>query len=355
MPWGELVIQDIEIEQPDEYVSFEVTTNRQTRWTFNGVGIDRVRALLAECGLSESLISASLQANRVQSNATALIVMPTDEAVMALSSSGRSKLYSYLAQWPENRYMVNAYHFVPSRLDDLLEMGGISPTARDQIKKLMYERAGHFYFSDPEIVLRGLTDASERQRLLRVLTSQRGVLARLKVNNDSNIDALLGYWGNIPGVNSKDLRPLMESLRKEPEGGTMSLLYLLPPFARERLYTFPQSDQAEETAGDCHWSALNFFNATPDNRLRDSAFASQHIKEQYFPIGQPSRYGDLIFITNQAGQVIHSAVYIADDICFTKNGVNFAQPWILMRMADLSDVYTTDGEPKLLFYRRKEA
>ncbi len=355
MPWGELIIQDIDIEQPDEYVSFEATNNRQTRWTFNGIGLGRVRELLAENGLSGGLIDASLQPDRVQSSTTGVIMKPTDEAVMSLSRGGREKLYSYLAQWPENHYMANAYHFVPSRLDALLATGGISSAARDQVSKLVYERAGHFYFSDPEIVLRGLSDTAERQRLLRVLTSQRAVLARLKVNENSNIDALLGYWGNMPGVNRKDLRPLLDSLRREPEGGSISLLYLLPEFARQRLYTFPYPDEAEKIASDCHWTALNFFNDKPDDRLRDGAFASNQIKEQYYPIGQPSSCGDLVFITNQAGEVIHSAVYIADDICFTKNGVNFAQPWILMHMADLSDVYTVAGEPKMLFYRRKQS
>lgn len=355
MPWGELIVQDIDIEQPDEYVSFEATNNRQTRWTFNGIGLGGVRELLAKSGLSGELIDASLQPDRVQSSATGVILNPTDEVVMGLSRSGREKLYSYLAQWPENRYMANAYHFVPSRLDALLATGGISSAARDQVSKLVYERAGHFYFSDPEIVLRGLSDATERQGLLRVLTSQRAVLAHLKVDGNSNIDALLGYWGNMPGVSRKDLRPLLESLRREPEGGSISLLYLLPEFARQRLYTFPYPDEAGKIASDCHWTALNFFNNKPDDRLRDNAFASNQIKENYYPIGQPSSCGDLVFITNQAGEVIHSAVYIADNICFTKNGVNFAQPWILMRMTDLSDVYTTDGEPKILFYRRKQA
>jgi len=353
-PWGKLIVQDIEIEQPNEYVSFEDTARRQTCWTFMGIGMERVRELLAESGLSARLTDACLKPDRVQSSATALIIKPTDEAVMALSSAGREKLYTYLAQWPENHYMKNAYHFMPARLHALMSTGGISPAARDQVSKLVYERAGHFYFSDPEIVLRGLPDPAERQRLLKVMTSQRAVLARLKVDADSNIDALMGYWGNMPGVSRKDLRPLLESLSKGAEGGSISLLYLLPPFARERLYTFPYPNKVGDVVSDCHWSALNFTNEVPDDRLQDGAFASNYIREKYYPIGQPSAYGDLVFITNEAGNVAHSAVYIADDICFTKNGANFAQPWILMHMADLSDVYTVAGEPKMLFYRRKD-
>jgi hypothetical protein len=355
MPWGDLSIEDIDIEQPDEYVSFEATTHRETCWTFKGTGLDSIRGLLAACGLDGGLIEDSLKPERVENSATAVIVKPTDEAVLALPPGGRAKLYTHLAQWPENRYMATPYHFMPSKLSALLDKGGISPAARNQVNRLVYERAGHSYFSDPEIVLRGLDDADERQRLLRVLTSQSAVLACLNVAADSNIDALMGYWGSLPGVSDKDLRPLLESLHRKPEGGSISLLYLLPRFARERLYTFPYPGQATEQASDCHWTALNFFNEMPDDRLRDNAFASSRIKDGFYPIGRPSRCGDLVFITNPAGEVIHSAVFIAGDICFTKNGVNFAQPWILMRMEDLSDVYTVAGEPKMLFYRRKEA
>jgi len=65
--------------------------------------------------------------------------------------------------------------------------------------------------------------------------------------------------------------------------------------------------------------------------------------------------GDLIFLLDGKGAVIHSAVYIADDLVFTKNGINYAQPWILMRIKTLLGVYTCTAEPKVLYYRRKDS
>ncbi len=61
-----------------------------------------------------------------------------------------------------------------------------------------------------------------------------------------------------------------------------------------------------------------------------------------------------MFVLNPDGGVIHSAVYIADDIVFTKIGANFAQPWILMRMENLLHVYTLNKEPTAVFYRHKD-
>lgn len=52
-------------------------------------------------------------------------------------------------------------------------------------------------------------------------------------------------------------------------------------------------------------------------------------------------------------QAVHAAVYIADDIVFTKNGNNIRQPWILMRLKNLIAAYSVAGQPHILVYRNK--
>ncbi|MFO1522715.1 MAG: hypothetical protein U1G05_11880 [Kiritimatiellia bacterium] len=156
-----------------------------------------------------------------------------------------------------------------------------------------------------------------------------------------------------PGRQIQGPRPLLESLQKVPGGGTISLLYLLPPFARERLYTFPLPGSPADAREDCHWSALNFFSDVPDDRLKDLAYASNYIQENFYRIGKPSMPGDLVFLQDAEGGVIHSAVFLADDLVFTKNGINIGQPWIIMRMSKLLAVYTFSTEPTVVYYRRR--
>lgn len=354
-PWGDLVTLDIDIEQPEEYVSFEENDHRSTQWVFPGKAPGGIRELLSGCGFTERQVALALAPEAVTDSPTATLLRPPAELVIGLSPAVREKLYTVLAQWPENKAMATPYHLPMTGLGTLLASDRIPAEIRALVEQLSYVRGGHRYFSDTDLVLGRLPQAGDRLHLLKALTNQTAVMARLKLGPDSDIDKLLGYWGATPGVRTKDLRPLLESVRNAPQGGTISLLYLLPRFARERLYTFPLPQQAGDPKMDCHWTALNFFNDEPDDRLQDNAFASAHIKEFFYQIGKPSRCGDLVFITNPQGEVIHSAVYIAGDICFTKNGINFAQPWILMRMDRLSDVYTFADEPKMLYYRRKEA
>ena len=354
-PWGELITLDIDLEQPEEYVSFETTTDRITTWSFTNCTLNQTREILVNSGMSTGLIETTLAAKNVEDTPKATLVRPGDEVVIALPKEVRAKLYSILAQWPENRYMANPYHLPSGDFSAVLTNKDVLPAALEVLKKLTYLKAGKRVFSDPEVVLHQLATAEGRLHLMKMLTYQTAVLARLRLRPNSDVDKLLGYWGAMPGVRSKDLRPLLDSVRRTEEGGTISLLYFLPPFARERLYTFPLPTEAGDVKMDCHWSAMNFFNDVPDPRFQDNAYASNYIKENCYQIGKPSMVGDLVFLLNSKSEVIHSAVYIADDLVFTKNGINFAQPWILMRIPNMCEVFTSGEEPKVAYYRRKDS
>jgi hypothetical protein len=57
------------------------------------------------------------------------------------------------------------------------------------------------------------------------------------------------------------------------------------------------------------------------------------------------------------GTLVHAAVYIADDICFTKNGSTTAHPWMLSTITELREQYSYGLNPgqslQLTYYRSK--
>lgn len=353
-PWGRLVTMEVDIQQPEEYVSFDTTAETRSAWMFAGLSLGQVKETLKTAGLSEQQIVSALAPGKVSDQSDGVTVKPDEALLFSLKPEVRSRLYNVLAKWPQNKFMNSPYH-LPGNFEEMAKRSGVSDAVVGLVGKLTYQNCGIKFFSDPELVLSKIQSKDEQLLLLKALTYQTAVLARLHLDKDSDLDKIVGYWGSVPGVRAKDVRPLLESVSRTAGGGTISLLYLLPKFARERLYTFPMPTQTGDTKMDCHWTALNFLNETPDDRLQDSAFASQYIKENFYQIGKPSQPGDVLFILDAEGGVIHSAVHIADDIVFTKNGVNYAQPWILMKTKDLMDVYTRDQAPKALYYRRKEA
>lgn len=353
-PWGEVVALDIRVEQPEEYVSFDSALHRPALWAFPGQTPEQATALMAKCGLSEAQIAGATASNRLEATEQGTTVRPGAALVLALKPDVRGRFYTELARWPENTLMRQPYCLPATGARSLLEKHGVEPAAAELVEQLTYRRAGRLFFSDLEIVLQAMSSDDQRVSALQALSYQTAVLAYVKVSASTDVDKVLGYWCTAPGVRAKDLRPLLESVKETPEGGLISLLYLLPPFARERLYKFPQPTEAGDPRMDCHWTALNFFNETPDNRLQDADYASAYVREKFYPIGKPGMCGDIVFLLDDKGGVLHSAVYIADDIVFTKNGVNFGQPWILMRLRNLLSVYAFAEEPKTVYYRRKD-
>ena len=52
-------------------------------------------------------------------------------------------------------------------------------------------------------------------------------------------------------------------------------------------------------------------------------------------------------------EIKHSAVFLADDIVFTKNGNNYRQPWMIMRIPDLLATYPATPVMRPIYMRRK--
>ncbi len=64
----------------------------------------------------------------------------------------------------------------------------------------------------------------------------------------------------------------------------------------------------------------------------------------------------MLILTTHDGVPVHAAVFLADDIYFTKNGVSSNQPWILTRLADVLEYYNVQHPGSTLntyYFRRK--
>jgi len=354
-PWGDLQSWNIRMEQPMEYVGFEKATADGPYWNFGTLGQDTVAAILKESGYAEEQVRSLLSTATVTPQG--FVVSPSPELVMALSPENRSKLYLTLARNPANRFQSTPYYIVDGNVSKLFDDHFASDgEAIGTMKHLLYSRNGFTYFSDPETVLKVFKTHEERLKFLQSLTSQDAVLLRLLVRPDTDIDKPLNYWClGMPGVLLKDLKPLFEAQKRLPEGGSVSILYLLPPLAREHLFTspLPPVPGSTEKLPDCHWTALNFFNTTPDPRLSDNAYASDFIMKNYYEVAVPGICGDLVLLLDQQSRVVHSSIYLADDIVFTKNGINYAQPWILMHERDMVGAFSALDPVKVAYFRRK--
>jgi hypothetical protein len=357
-PWGQLEYTRIAIEPPAEFLYADNTNQPLPRWVFRGYTKDQTLELLKGAELTTEEFSTITQKTPWEVTPNGVTLQLERPLVLALGQRARQKIYSVLAHFPENVPQNNAYSMRRELLDERFEGSGLRPETIALVKRLLYPHGNLLLFADMELLIATLPSHQERMQLMKSLSRRVSLLIKLKVDERSNIDELVNYWG-FDG-RSKDLRPLLESLKRIPGGGSMDIAHLVPPFARQRIYTYPYPTKDPVLSRrDCHWTSFNFFNEQPNDSFVDNAYVRKAVQNDYYPISTGARLGDIIFLLKPNGEIVHSAVYIADDLVFTKNGAAFTQPWTFMSIQHLQAYYSAFYPPEqpleVMFYRRKNS
>lgn len=351
-PWGELEATRITIEPPPEFIPTRYGEG-EARWVFRQATPATVAQLWAKAGLNETQRRALEDPKRQEINGGTVVVRPDRDTVIGLSRESRAIIYGALTESPDNQPQREPFRFPIEFADEWLEGSNLPGDVLKLTQQLMYPRKSVQCFADYDVVLPLLDSDAERVRYLKTLSRKSALLVKLKVTPETNVDALASYWGK--GRRSKDVRPLIQSLTQHPGGSSVDIVHLVPVFARSLLYTYPlPSENPTDRMHDCHWSSFNFFNERPDERFSDINFVRQTLLNDYYPVGGEPALGDVIILLQPDGVVIHSCVYIADDIVFTKNGPNFSVPWLLGRLTNVVAFYSVGSQPiEVRRYRAK--
>ena len=348
-PWGELLVRNIKLERPTEYITSELSAPQEERWFFEGMTVAQVKALFAANGISTATADQALAGDRVVVQETNILFLPDDRFILSMDPDTRRKLYAALYGRNVNFYLDYPYIFSKENLESIYTDARMHPDDVAVLKKLVYRNGEAMHLSDYAVLMGQIPTPERRILVSRALSRQSAALAGICVRPDTDIDKIASYWGHAPNVHFTDIRPLLESLKSLPRGGSIGLIYFLPPFARDRLYTYPMP-APDDPVMDCHWTTFNFSNLKPDNRFNDPNYILQYLKDNYYQIAAPALYGDIILLINDQQQFKHSAVYLADDLVFTKYGNNYTQPWLITRIADMQAVYPT---LKPVYFRKK--
>ena len=270
-PWGELSMTDVTLEQPEEYVAFDAMAEPITIWTFSESDPAKVGSIMLKSGLTPAQTTKALASSQAAPDSGGLKVFPDEELLLSLSPNTRAKLYGVLATNPANRLMQQPYRILAGTFESMFMDSNVDKATVELVRKLLYPSAGNQSFSDLEYVLGKIPNEQTKLNLVKALTRQPAVIARIRIRPDTDIEKILGYWASGSGARAKDARPLLEALKRLHGGGSIGIGFLLPPFARGRLFTSPVPSKPGDVPEDCHWSALNFFNTTPDDRFADAA------------------------------------------------------------------------------------
>jgi len=351
-PWGRLECTPLVLSPPLEYLAENsVDYSGEPAWHFPNVYSAGLSALFKEIGLSESLGARLLPLARPARSFGGLTIHPPRQLVLGLSPEDRRALYVALCEYPQNADQRNQFAFRADSADQWFAGSSVSPGTRKLVEPLIYRQGGFVYFADMRSINDSIPSGAERSGLFKALRREATFLVHLRVSGDSDVDALVNYWGR--GGRALDVRPIIESLARSPAGGAINITHLLPPFARSRLYTYPARSTGEmKHRRDCHWTSLNFFSQVPDDRFCEHEEVMRTLRTDYYVIHGNLRLGDIAVVGNAKVGAIHSAVYIADDILFHRCGADSSAPWVLTRLENLKGFYPRKNMA-IRYYRRK--
>jgi hypothetical protein len=356
-PWGNLEYVPMVIAAPENILPVRAVEEAGVHWLFKGFSHDDMVKFLGGLDLTASQREHLLDSSTLHTAANGLELTPSSELFFSLSNGARQAIYKCLAGFREN--LGNELVFIhASSFEDRFRDSGVSPATLSLIRKVSCAYGHYLVFSGVPCLLSAIASYEEKSHLVKALSREETLLLKLRVGPDSDINALADYWGKACWTT--DVKAMLESLSRLPGGAALDIVEILPPFPTALVYTYPIPDNplnGPVVKRDCHWTSLNFFRDPPDARYSDANYVLEHLKQDYYPIESDPRYGDVILFTKPNGNVIHSAVYLADNIVYTKNGSSGIHPWMLSTISDLLEVFSfcamPDQKLTLSYFRNK--
>jgi len=344
-PWGDLSYTPFTIAAPDQSLPVHAIEANGAHWFFKGSTPAGFATLLQSLRLAPDQRHALLDPAVLHVRADGIDLTPSPDLVISLPADARAAIYQLLAQFPENRSEI--YFVRKDTIADHFSDSGVSADTVALFERLSWEHGNYLVFAGLPALLSRLPADEDKRHFLKALTRQRTMLLRLRITPASDVRALAQYWAK--GAWDTDVQTIFQSLTSIPTGAWISILMVLPPLPSTEIYNYPSvtadSPEASPVNQDSHWTSLNFFRDVPDPNFGKPEYVLRELRETYFPSTGDPRYGDVVLFRKPDGTMIHSAVYIADDICFTKNGSAVTDPWMLNTISDLIEQFSFQVPP----------
>ena len=351
-PWGDFEYTKLPLEEPHKRLPDTAQPLEAPRWFFQTDSRQQLVNLFNTSALTEDQKQGLIDERRWQRLSNGFYVFPPPQVVLEMSRAARERIYSILANEPANSAQCHPFRFRPESFEEWFAGTGLGFEQLELLRKLIYSQGGSLCFCDGAIA-QGLFSTNDFKRLVKSLYGERTFLMKLRVTPRTDIDSLVQYWDH--GGRAEALRPFLESLAQLPGGGSINISLLLPPFARARLYTYAEAPSGDAPAPEnCFWTAMNFFKEKPDNRFLNPEYVQLVLASDYEQISAPPGFGDIISLQGDDGTPIHMCAYLADEVVFTKNGRDYIEPWVLMKLPDVIAGYKAKAPIHVAIYRARK-
>jgi hypothetical protein len=348
-PWGDLAYYYIYLEMPDRLMKRFHLPDPVTRWSFPDATEASVRSLFEKAGLPKAFQDSLLAPAQSLIQGNVVTVFPPTADLTAMTSPQRSIIYRELAKSEFNPYHMDPICIANGDAETWFAHSTLRPELREVVQKLTYWRGEMLCFSDIAAVIAMAKSEEEARKDFKAMSRTRSLVLRLNTGARSDFTRAAQYWSG--DERNEEIGPMLLSAMETEGTKRLDCIHLLPPLARRYLYCYPSEEFT--IPPDCHWTSLNFFNSAPIDYQPDVRLFAMYLQKDYVPVEAPYTFGDVLVYYTPAGEALHSCVYIADDIVYTKNGQTSAAPWLLMKMRDVERFYSYDQHLTLRGYRLK--
>jgi hypothetical protein len=352
-PWGTLLTRRLVIEPPEAVVDVALWEQASAVWFFPRHTVEGVEGLFRGAGMKPEVVDRLMAGVRGWEAGSGVVVYPPDGVLVRLPTSVRTRVYLELGRDAQNR-MYRDPLWIPSEdLSYWLDDRVLDLDAAGCLQDLLYAHNGFWLLSDVDVLLRCVEREEDRRRLLRLVLRQASTQAAVRVPGEEAVEGMARYW-RFPAGAERENAALRERLIEAARSGrVIPVEELLPPAMAGRLgrYLVETSDVFR----DCHWTAMNFFEAEADDRYLDPAVIRGSLTSDYVRVdGQvvSPEFGDLLLFRDAQQQVVHSCNYVAGNLVFTKNGGADERPWVLMPIDEVRSLYSFHRPVEVHIFRR---
>lgn len=353
-PWGRLEIAPFTLPASGErFTDYPPVLTRDVVWYFRCADLAELSDVLAQADLPYS-VHAMLTSRAVrlpQKDGGGYGMCPGRELILSLSPESRAKLYLVLHDDPRNIGQIAAFRFLGNSVEQWFQNSRISPATVKLVAPLVYRHGRVLLFADAATVWPMLPSDAERQKLFETMTRMKTLQIKLALPSDSDIGPLADYWGQAG--RREEVRQHLASARRRGDRD-IDITQLLPRFARQRIYTYPTLQMVRSDVHyDCHWTAVNFLSEKPDDQLDSPGRGLEALTRGYHEVSGRPQFGDWVIFFTADGTPIHSAVHIAANVLFTKNGSGMTA-WMFIECDYLKDCYPQPKKLTVRYFRRRE-
>ncbi len=343
-PWGHLRTSSLRLMAPESTFA-ELAYSDYHRWVFEYLSWPEVQPLLVAAALEPELVALlhdpSIRSVHEATGGTILRV--PDFVRWSLKPKSREIIYRELASG-----MENLTHILPLILPDsaALERLNFSPGLRAAVRQLTFSRGNHRCLVDADLLAAHADSPDEMRRLFRQIYTYQVLVVELSRDEISDSPRIADYWTQH---RAKLRGSLNQLFARSPDLDAIDISHFLPKFPQVLLNTFPDGQTSPFNA-NCHWLALNFFRRIPDSKFLPSQKdhdnsgheAVMELHAYYDQVEPPFQFGDVIALVAESGdafELVHTAVHIADNIVFSKNGIGRNSPFALITLEEMMAKY----------------